>query len=111
MFPLGITMSLPCTRPMTTSSLSNDSALVSPPFSVIVSLIMGPRTRTLGQPTRPGQELLSHDPSFVTEVSVGAPSAGGAGAAGDTPPSGAEAAPGGGGDGCFGAERGGDEGW
>ena len=31
------------TRPMVTSSLSKESALGSPPFSVIVSLIMRPR--------------------------------------------------------------------
>src|SRR5260370_26324436 len=43
MFPLGRTMSLPETRPMDTSSLSNVRERGSPPFSVIVSLIMKPR--------------------------------------------------------------------
>src|SRR3569623_812081 len=44
MLPFASTMSLPCTRPILTSSLSIDRALVSPPFSVIVRLIMRPRS-------------------------------------------------------------------
>src|SRR5690242_20644286 len=43
MLPFDRTMSFPCTLPIITSLLSNESALVSPPFSVIVSLIMRPR--------------------------------------------------------------------
>src|SRR5258706_7851465 len=63
--PFGSTMSLPDTRPMVTSSLSKESAFGSPPFSVMVSLIMQPRgqewsaaRQTLFPKDPHGQELL-----------------------------------------------------